>query len=250
MKPRFLKLLLFAIPVLLLAACAAKKDTFQRPVSKSPGKNGEPLAILFVGNSYSFHVPRELKRIAARNGRTLRVGQVTNGGWTLQQHVRNEATLRAIREGAWDIVVLQEQSLIPSQPIKRVLAMFPAVRELAETARSHGAEPVLYQPWGYRDGDKSRPGDDFHSMTARVREGYTAAAAHAGGLRVIPAGDAWDREMSAGRGAKLFQNDGSHPTRDGNQLTASVFYETLFESTGEAVRQTPSSASQDSSVSP
>jgi len=244
-----LKLLLFAVPVLLLAACAAKKDTIQSLVSRSSGKKGEPLAILFIGNSYSFHVPRELKRLAARNGLKLRVGQVTKGGWSLQQHLRNQKTLREIRDGSWDIVVLQEQSRIPSQPVKRVLAMFPAVRELAEIARSHGAEPVLYQPWGYRDGDPNRTDDDFHSMTARVREGYTAAAAEAGGLRVIPAGDAWEREMIAGRGAKLFQGDGSHPTRDGNRLTASVFYETLFDSTGGAIRQTPSSASRDSSES-
>jgi hypothetical protein len=250
MKTRLLKLLLSAVQVLLLAACAAEKDTFQRPVSKSSGKNGEPLAILFIGNSYSFHVPRELKRFAARNGKTLRIGQVTNGGWTLQQHARNEATLRAIGEGSWDIVVLQEQSRIPSQPVKRVPAMYPAVLELAETARSHGAEPVLYQTWGYRDGDPKLPGDDFHSMTARVREGYTAAAAEAGGLRVIPAGDAWEREIIAGRGSKLFQDDGSHPTRDANRLTASVFYEALCGTSGEAIRQTPSSASQGSSGSP
>lgn len=225
MKTRFCKLLAWAIPVLLLAACATGKRTFSRPVSMPAER---PPAILFIGNSYSFDVPRELRRIAARNGLDLRVGQVTNGGWTLEQHRNNEETLRAIREGGWDIVVLQEQSRIPSQPIKRMLAMFPAVRELADLARSHGAEPVLYQTWGYRDGDSFRAGDDFHAMVSRVRDGYQAAAAHAGGLRVVPAGDAWEREMSAGRGAELFHEDGSHPTREGNRLTASVFYQELL----------------------
>ncbi|HSP43267.1 MAG TPA: hypothetical protein VLO11_10385 [Luteolibacter sp.] len=249
MKPRFIKLLIVAIPVLLLAACAANKGTVHRPVSRPSDK---PIAILFVGNSYSFDVPKELKRLAARNGHRVRVGQVTNGGWTLEQHTRNEETLRAIREGGWDIVVLQEQSRIPSRPIKRVLAMFPAVRELAEIARSHGAEPVLYQTWGYRDGDSYRSGDDFHAMVARVREGYHAAAAHAGGLRVIPAGDAWEREMSAGRGAMLFQDDGSHPTREGNRRTASVFYRELLASdpAGDDISQTLASTSPGSSESP
>ena len=224
MKPRFLKLLAWAVPVLVLAACASGKHPLSRPVSKTADR---PPAILFIGNSYSFDVPSELRRIAAGKGLALRVGQVTNGGWTLEQHCRNEETLRAIREGGWDIVVLQEQSRIPSQPLKRTLSMFPAVRELAETARAPGAEPVLYQTWGDRDGDLFRAGDDFHAMVARVREGYQAAAAHAGSLRVVPAGDAWEREVSAGRGGSLFQQDGSHPTREGNRLTASVFYQEL-----------------------
>ena len=225
MKPRFFKLLAWAIPVLLLAACATGNRTLSRPVSKSLDR---PPAILFIGNSYSFDVPRELRHLAARNGLDLRVGQVTNGGWTLEQHSRNDETLREIREGGWDIVVLQEQSRIPSQPLKRLLAMFPAVRELAELARSHGAEPVLYQTWGYRDGDSFRAGDNFHAMVVRLREGYHAAAAHAGGLRVVPAGDAWEREISAGRSGSLFQEDGSHPTREGNRLTASVFFQELL----------------------
>lgn len=233
MKPRFIQLLAWCVPVLLLAACAAPKSMVSRPVSSAPVDGGKPGSILFIGNSYSFEVPRELKRIAARNGQRLRVGQVTHGGWTLKQHSRNEETLQAIRGGGWDVVVLQEQSRIPSLPVKRLLAMYPAVRELAETARSHGAVPVLYQTWGYRDGDPHRAGgDDFHAMTARLREGYRSAAQHAGGARVIPVGDAWENEMAAGRGAVLFMEDGSHPTSDGNRLTASVFYEALFGAAG------------------
>jgi hypothetical protein len=65
-------------------------------------------------------------------------------------------------------------------------------------------------------------------MMSRLREGYQAAADDAGGLVVVPAGDAWEREVSAGRGARLFKDDGSHPSPLGNELTAEVFYETLF----------------------
>ena len=229
MKPRFLKLLLWSLPVLLLTACVARKATVSRPVSATGSQSTFPDSILFIGNSYSFGLPRALKRIAARNGHELRVGQVTNSGWTLDQHTHNEETLSAIREGDWDIVVIQEQSRIPSQPFKRLHAMFPAVRLLADEARTHGATPVLYQTWGYRDGDPHHSGgDDFHAMTARVREGYQAAARHAGNLRVVPVGDAWEREMQAGRGAKLFIEDGSHPSTAGVRLNAQTFYEALF----------------------
>ena len=90
-------------------------------------------------------------------GVKLRIKQVTHGGWTLKQHAENDATLRAIREGDWDYVVIQEQSLIPSQPLKRTHAMFPNVRKLADEARKAGAVPVLYQTWGRRDGNEMAP---------------------------------------------------------------------------------------------
>jgi hypothetical protein len=210
-----------------LVACASKQTPEKIHVSKRA--RDLPESVLFIGNSYSFDVPEELRRTAAQEGRKLRIKQVTNGGWTLKQHVENDATLQAIREGDWDYVVIQEQSLIPSQPLKRTHAMFPNVCKLAAEARGAGAVPVLYQTWGRRDGNERLRGkDDFHAMNRRLRDGYRQAARHAGGLTVVPVGDAWEKEVDAGRGAELYQKDGSHPTASGNRLAARVFYETLF----------------------
>ncbi len=186
------------------------------------------LAVLFVGNSYSFGVPKELTRVAAAHGKSIRAGHATYGGWSLKIHAANEATLRKIRAGHWDIVVIQEHSEIPSWPAgKRAKAMNPPLLKLVAAARQYGAIPVLYQTWGRRDGDKSVWFDTFPAMTKRLRAGYQAAARDAGGLLVVPVGDAWEHEVSAGRGRDLFMPDGSHPTAMGNQLTARVFYETL-----------------------
>jgi lysophospholipase L1-like esterase len=80
---------------------------------------------------------------------------------------------------------------------------------------------VLYQTWGRR-------GADFSAMNARLRSGYHAAAQAAGGLEVVPVGDAWEQEISAGRGDALFHPDGSHPTAAGNALTARVFVASFF----------------------
>ena len=174
-------------------------------------------------------MPKELRRIAARKGRNLRVSQVTHGGWCLKQHAENEETLQAIREGTWNYVVIQEQSRIPSQPLKRSHAMFPYVRKLAAEARAVGAVPVLYQTWGRRDGDEWHHGkDNFHAMNSRLRDGYQQAARHANGVIIVPVGDAWEKEVNAGRGAALFQEDGSHPTARGDRLTAKIFFNTLF----------------------
>lgn len=200
----------------------------QRELSDRIRSTPEP-AVLFVGNSYSFGVPKEFKKLAVTHGKMVRVGHSTYGGWTLKRHAENAATLQKIREGRWDVVVIQEHSEVPALPARKcAAAMFPPLRKLVIEAREHGAIPVLYETWGRRDGDKKLRHDDFHAMTRRLRVGYQTAASHAGGLLVVPVGDAWEREISAGRGGGLFMDDGSHPTLQGNILTASVFYETFF----------------------
>jgi hypothetical protein len=190
---------------------------------------GKPLRVLFVGNSYSFGVPEEFARQARAKGRRVRTGRSAEGGWTLAKHAVHEATLRKIRSGRWDVVVLQEQSLLPSRALEqRQREMLPAVRELAGEARRHGAVPVLYQTWGRRDGDEAMPGDDFHAMTRRLREGYLEASREAGGAVVVPAGDFWEWEINQGRGSLLFQEDGSHPSRQGDEVTARAFLQTFY----------------------
>jgi len=211
---------------LLLGACAplvhqprSMADAHREVRDRLRGKP-EP-AILFVGNSYSFGVPAALKKLAAENGRTIRTGHSTHSGWTLARHAKHEPTLRKIRSGRWDVVVLQEYSLNPAKfSLIRDYQMFPAVRALAAEARAAGAVPVIYQTWGRRD--------TFATMNPKVRDGCLAAARDAGGLYVVPAGDYWGREMAAGRGGELFLPDGSHPTGTGNRLTATAFYDALF----------------------
>jgi hypothetical protein len=204
----------------------------RREIDELLKRKPEP-AILFIGNSYSFGVPAALKQVAAEHGKTLRTGHSTNSGWTLARHAANESTLRKIRTGRYDIVVLQEFSQLPALPAwRRNPAMFPAVRSLAAGARRAGAVPILYQTWGRRDGDRHNwlyfPNDDFTAMTRRLRAGYQRCSVANDGLFIVPAGDFWEREISAGRGDGLFMPDGSHPTAAGNRLTATAFFQTLF----------------------
>lgn len=205
-----------------LVACSHQASTAPEITLRQRARARTPLAVLFVGNSYSFGVPKAFQKAAHAAGKRVRTGQATSNGWTLHQHAKHEATLKTIREGRWDIVVLQEQSQLPALPgIVLRLKMFPPLKQLADTARTSGALPVLYQTWGRRDGD-------FYGMNARLRTGYHAAAKAAGGLAVVPVGDAWEQEVSAGRGHPLFHTDGSHPTTLGNALTARVFVTSFF----------------------
>jgi hypothetical protein len=189
----------------------------------------EEVAVFFIGNSYSFGVPGRFQKLAESQGRKVRVGHSTYGGWTLAKHAAHAPTLEKLRKGNWDVVVIQEQSLVPSRNEKmRRKAMDPGLGFLVAEARAAGAVPLLYQTWGRRDGDPERPEDDFIEMNSRVRNGYRAASQNAGGVAIVPAGDAWEREFMAGRGSDLFVDDGSHPSSFGNDVTAREFYRVIF----------------------
>ena len=210
-----------------LAAVAARMRQAEQP------------SVLFIGNSYSFFVPKAFGKFAASQGRKIHVEQVTNGGWTLAQHAENPPTLEKIRSRRWDVVVIQEQSRIPSYPAsRRDPLMFPPLRKLVAEVRKQGALPVLYQTWGHRGGNASLKGDTTVAMTRRLREGYRAAAANAGNLAIVPVGDVWETEVAAGNADKLYQKDNSHPADYGNALTARVFYQAMFPG-GEEARNVP-----------
>lgn len=180
------------------------------------------LAVLFVGNSYSFGIPRSFEKDAKARGKSVRTGHATTGGWTLAQHAKSAATLRKIREGGWDIIVFQEQSQIPAMSVgRRAATMETPLRALVAEARATGAIPVLYQTWGRRDGD-------FMTMNAKLRVGYQSAAEACGGMVIVPVGDVWEKEVTAGRGAELYLPDGSHPTPHANQLIATEFCDAFF----------------------
>lgn len=235
-----------------LAACANRNSPTidsdakqaRRTLVERMKNTAEP-AVLFVGNSYSFGLPNALSNVAATHGRKLRVGHSTYGGWTLERHASHAPTLRKIRDGRWDVVVIQEQSQLPAMsPKAYTTKMFPPVQRLATEARANGAIPVLYQTWGRRDGDKTSRGDDFQAMNIRLRNGYTAAAKHAGGIVIVPVGDAWENEVMAGRGSSLFLDDGSHPSSAGTLLSAEVFYQTFFTNPTEEFNQSNGSNDQ------
>ena len=214
-----------------LAAPALKADaldTLQRRLAMA----AEP-RILFVGNSYSFKVPGALAQLAQEGRPGVVVERVTRGGWTLRKHAGSKETLARIRGGKWDVVVLQEQSQLPSfSREQRGEQMIPHAKNLVEEIRRAGAVPVFFQTWGRRNGDLQNagafPDDTFAKMQARLIVGYREVAEAAGGVLVVPVGEAWAEEMKAGNGKRLYARDGSHPSAAGVLHSARIFYRFFF----------------------
>lgn len=195
----------------------------------NPNKKSDELNVLFIGNSYSFDVPKKFREIAKKNGDKVKIASCTHGGWTLQMHCQHEPTLKKLRGKEWDIVVIQDFSVHGAYPeSRRQEEMYPFVKFFVDEARAIGARPMLYQTWGRRDGQPGLKGDDFYQMNARIREAYSRAAENAGGVDIVPVGDEWEAEFRDGNGRKLFVEDGSHPSDYGNRVSAVVFFEKIF----------------------
>jgi len=197
-------------------------------------KKAPRLRVLFIGNSYSYHIPKQFETLARGEGRKVEVKQVTKGGWTLKKHAASKVTLKKIANGHWDVVVLQEQSQIPSfQEDQRKKLMDPAVRTLVKSIRQANAIPVFFQTWGRKNGDKENaqtfPKDTYQAMQKRLIRGYSKAAEVGGGVWVVPVGQVWSEVRASRKGKGLYAKDGSHPAAAGNYLGACVFYVSFYD---------------------
>jgi hypothetical protein len=204
----------------------AHRSSVAQDTARAPGRSGTgPLRVLFIGNSYTYYndLPSVIADLTrdARETRPIVAEQLTVGGATLESHVERGEAVRRIRagssRGAWDVVVLQEQS---TRPLEDTAKMYRAVRALAAEARRVGARPALYVTWARL----ARP----HAQDTLSRA-YRRIAAELGAL-VVPVGDAWAmiRGTDEAIGRSLFIGDGSHPSPSGTYLAASTFYATLY----------------------
>ena len=191
----------------------------------------EKTRILFIGNSYTGQIRTTLTKLikASPEGSSTEIEFIAPGGKTLAYHLENPATTKAIREGNWDFVVLQDQSQTP--------AVFPekfesAARELDKLIDSSGASTVFYQTWGRRDGDKANIDrfPTYQSMQKALSETYRKVAKRCDAI-LAPVGDTWARVRNKNPelGRALYKGDGSHPSAKGAYLASCVFYLALFQ---------------------
>lgn len=222
-----IRALCLAIGLTGMSACAPSQVPDMTEARERLARSG-PAAVLFIGNSFSWGIPRELDELLRERNIAMRHEVVAHGGWWLAQHAKDEKTMARIREGKWDVVVLQEQSrLLSLTAPERLMHTAPGLEKLVKEIRTAGAVPVLVQTWGYRNGDPGKKGDTFEAMTQRLLEGTRSEAARAG-IAVIEAGEAWAREIAKGRAGELFQKDAKHPTRLGNRTTAAACLDAWF----------------------
>jgi hypothetical protein len=189
--------------------------------------------ILFIGNSYTGNLRAPFCEVMQTLHPAAAMQFRTGGGWTLAHHVDEPAVKAAIDSRKWDIVVLQEQSRIPTftTASQTYRAHREAIRTLVGWVRHNRAEPVLYETWGRRDGDNGSPkrSPDFDTMQAHLTRAYRDAGCELD-LRVVPAGQVWQavRHANPALGHALHARDGSHASPCGSYLLALTFAHALL----------------------
>lgn len=183
-----------------------------RPGSSRPVP-ARGLRVLFVGSSFTYagDMPLIVQGFARSVGQVLDVATVAKGGASLEDHWKRGGAVDRIREGGWNVVVLQQgASSLPESREK----LREYTRRFAEPIRKAGARPALYMVW---------PGADRLAFFDEVRASYTMAAEDVGGM-LIPAGETWRAVWRRDPDVPLFRRDGVHPSSAGAFAVAlSVF---------------------------
>lgn len=174
------------------------------------------LDVLFIGNSLTYwnDLPDMLIQLFERGGAgPIRVESVTSPGVGLPDHWLDGEAVRRIREGTWDVVVLQQgPSATEGRPY-----LLQYSRLFAEEIAAAGARTALYMVW---------PAEArFHDFEG-VSDSYTTAAELVGGL-LFPAGEAWLEAWDREPRLELYGPDRFHPSLKGTYLAALVMYEQL-----------------------
>lgn len=192
---------------------------------------------LFLGNSYTGvnDLPSIVQSLTLAGGDTLYKDVNAPGGYTFQGHSTNGASLGMIRSRAWDFVVLQEQSQLPSFPQGQVQNdVYPYAAILNDSIKANDSctVTVFYMTWGRKYGDASNcgfwpPVCTYAGMQAELRRSYLNLANQNNAL-VAPCGSAWWESILRDSTLELYSPDQSHPSYAGSYLNGCVFYATMY----------------------
>lgn len=191
-------------------------------------REAAPVRVLFIGNSYTYfhNLPEMVARLAAAAKHPVEARMAAPGGWRLKDHWEKGEARRALRQGRWDYVVLQDQSTLGVtlyvEGKARVASdeLFrPSAKRWAAAITQAKARPVFYLTWAR----KASP-EDQDTLT----HAYMSAAKASSAL-VAPVGLAWQRVRRDHPRMELFEPDGSHPSPSGTYLAACTFIAALFD---------------------
>lgn len=182
---------------------------------------GRTLRVLFVGNSYTYenNLPFVFEALADPI-RHVDVTMLASGGATLRRHIDSDHVLDLVRDGKFDVVVAQEQSVLGAVRILDGIATiadpsayYQSVREIAAATRVSGSRVVLYSTWPRSEAPRNLAA--LHNASVEI--------AHEVGAKVAPVGLVWDR-LGGDVAAELhlYAGDGSHPSLEGTYVAAVV----------------------------
>lgn len=197
---------------------------------------GQPMRVLFVGNSYTHYnnMPKLFEQMAESKGVKLEVLMDAKSSHTFQMHSKRSELYKNIRSTKWDYVVLQGFSRELAQDRSVIDTMsIPYIKQLLDSiyANNSCTNVLLYQTWGYDTGYKDDSlGIDwsYQTMSDRIHQGYLYVSEQLN-LSIVPVGKVWETVKENHPQIQLYQEDKQHPSLAGSYLAASCFYSALFK---------------------
>lgn len=181
---------------------------------------GETTRVLFIGNSMTYYntLCNVVKGLAEKKGHSLEVKAATTGGKDLIFHSTAENVITAIKEGKWDIVILQD--IVGSFDGPRLEQGADAVLKIVKQYNPN-AKIVFYEPWPTKDvltGKNSRLPyfTHYYIETARKHD-----------AKLAPAAEAF-YDIYVNHNLNYYVSDGKHPQPLGTLISASTIYYTIF----------------------
>lgn len=117
-------------------------------------ERSDSVRVLFIGNSYTHYhdLPEMVKQIASHAGmhEKMKISSTsfTPGGCTFKKHLENPELLKALGNGKWDFVILQEQSTAPAKSTKSVIEnVYPYAARLDSLANSGNPDAIHHHAW-------------------------------------------------------------------------------------------------------
>jgi hypothetical protein len=206
--------------LLLFVVCAVAPSALAQVRSRGAGKaDDQTLRVLFIGNSYTYfnNLPEIVTQLSEGK---IETEMVVRGGASLKLHWEDGSALKAIRQGRWDFVVLQEQSLLP---INDPATMHAFARMFDAEIKKAGAKTVFFVTWARQN----RP-ETQQSLT----DAYAKIAKELGAT-IAPIGAAWQNVFKENPQMVLHLPDQSHPNSAGSYLAACVLYSVLYSKSPE-----------------
>ncbi len=196
------------------------------------------LRVFFLGNSYTFFndLPDMVSVVAASDREhpvNIEADSFTRGGKTLKELFEIPSAQEALRSQSWDYVILQDMSVLPSDPIW-TQDMHQGIRDWNMLVKSMGFRDTLYETWARKpgtdwyDNDKHPDLDlvDPDVMQEKIDKAYKTFSSEIGAT-LVPVGDYWAKCRNQDGVPDLYYFDGTHPSVAGTYLTALLFYQSI-----------------------
>jgi hypothetical protein len=171
--------------------------------------------MLFIGNSLTYvnDLPSMVRALSIATGdaTAIETRMVAFGGYALEDHLAQGDAARAIAEGNWDVVVLQQG---PSSLPESRANLIEYAQRFAVLIRAVGATPALYGVW---------PEAVRINVLDDCIESYRAAAEAVNGI-YYPAALAWKLAWQIDPSLPLYGPDQFHPSVLGTYAAAVVIY--------------------------